>query len=35
MEGKMKKEIIARTIENLSQNGFTVKFFPDSESAKK
>jgi L-lactate utilization protein LutB len=35
MEDKMKKEIIARTIENLSQNGFTVKFFPDSESAKK
>jgi len=30
----MKKTIIDRTIENLKENGFTVKYFEDSNSAK-
>ncbi|MFA5634758.1 MAG: lactate utilization protein [Anaerovoracaceae bacterium] len=30
----MKKAIIDRTIENLKENGFTVKYFEDSNSAK-
>lgn len=30
----MKKEIIAQTIDNLTRNGFKVKFFEDAESAK-